>query len=86
MIAFALAGIAVGAILGSQFAVCALIPAIMYALAISLGSALVRDGIPGATISELVVLLAFLQIGYLCGALLRLYTVEREKGRWWFPS
>ena len=81
MIAFALAGIAVGAILGSQFAVGALIPTIIYALTIGLGNALARDGVPGPTISELVVLLTFLQIGYLCGALLRLYSVKPEKGR-----
>ena len=68
MILFALTGTVIGAILGSQFTVHALIPAAMCALTIGMGSTFLHGGLLGPTVNELAVVLTFLQIGYIVGA------------------
>jgi hypothetical protein len=66
MIAFAMTGILIGAILGVRFTVLAIIPAMTFALTVGLASAVAR-GLSGPTICELTTLIAFLQAGYLFG-------------------
>jgi hypothetical protein len=68
MIPLALSGILIGAILGMRFTILALMPAMTCALTIGVANTVMRGGLFGPTIIELAVLLAFVQIGYLCGA------------------
>src|SRR5262245_42718437 len=68
MTPFALVGLTVGIILGSRFTVHAVVPAMIYALAIGVGGALVRRDLYVAAMIELSILLALLQAGYLLGA------------------
>ena len=71
MMPFALAGIFIGAILGTRCTVLALIPAMTCALIIAGVSSVTAGGALGLTVIELAWLLACLQIGYLGGAALR---------------
>ena len=68
-IVFALGGIIIGMVLGSQFTVLAVLPASICAVIIGTGSALVgmSSGQTASAISEMALLLAFLQAGYFLG-------------------
>lgn len=82
MLLFMVSGALIGAVLGTQFTVVALIPAMMFALIIAVASTLTGGGAFGPTIIELALLSAGLQIGYLGGAGLRfaLYrNIKRER-------
>ena len=65
---FALAGMLIGAILGINFSVLALIPAMACALAIALATSILGSGV---SIAWLICLLTGLQVGYVAAASLR---------------
>jgi hypothetical protein len=67
MIAFAMTGILIGAILGVRFTILAIIPAMTFALTVGLAGAIARGGLSDPTMSQLATLIAFLQAGYLFG-------------------
>jgi hypothetical protein len=68
MMIFALAGTLIGAILGINFSVLALIPAMACALVIALATSLLGGGV---SVACLVCLLAGSQVGYVAAAGLR---------------
>ena len=53
LIAFAMTGIFIGAMLGVRFTILAIIPAMTLALTVGLASAVARGGLSGPTMSEL---------------------------------
>ena len=68
MMIFALAGTLIGAILGLNFSVLALIPATACALVIALATSLLGGGVSAACV---ICLLAGSQVGYIAAAALR---------------
>jgi hypothetical protein len=79
MVVFIATGLLVGGLLGTRFTIGALIPATVLALAATaLGWALHGNQ---WSVLPLITLLVFLQIGYVCGAALRLIVVPLEMVR-----
>ena len=68
MIPFALFGSLIGAIVGTRFLILTLIPVMTCAVIIGVTSSVLHNSAIGPTIIELAVLLAFIQIGYVCTA------------------
>ena len=76
MIIFIGSGLVIGGLLGARFAVLALIPAAGCALtAAALGWAW-QARAPDWSLLHLIVLLVFLEVGYLCGGGLRLFVAS----------
>jgi hypothetical protein len=69
---FFVGGLLIGGLLGARFTVLALVPGLIVAL----GLAAIAGGSGGGAVGwsvHLVVLVVFLQVGYVCGAALRLF-------------
>ena len=81
MIPFALFGALIGAIVGTRFVILTLIPVMTCAVIIGVSSSVLHNSAIGPTIIELAVLLAFIQIGYVCSAALTLGWTERSSNR-----
>ena len=77
----AISGTLIGAVLGIRFIALVLVPATLCAVAIAGGIWLVSGGALGLTIAELALFVTCLQIGYLCGAALRLSLVLTRGSR-----
>jgi hypothetical protein len=73
MTAFILSGLFIGALIGTRLTVLALLPAAASALGIAAAASMLRGGAHDWTALHLTALLLFLQIGYLCGAGLRMF-------------
>src|SRR5215470_14704404 len=78
---FAISGTLIGAVLGSWFIALVLVPATLFAVVMAGGIWLVSGGAMGLTIAELALFVTCLQMGYLCGAALRLSLVLRRGSR-----
>ena len=81
MLPFALAGMLIGAVLGTRLTVLALIPAMMGGLVLAGAIAITRELAFGATIIDLALVLASVQVGYFGGAAARLW-FDPIGGRW----
>lgn len=73
MTVFVLSGLFIGSLLGARLTVLALLPAAACALGIAAAVSMLREGAHDWTALQLAALLVFLQIGYLCGAGLRMF-------------
>ena len=72
MIVFVLSGLFIGGLIGARLTVFALLPAAACALGIAAAVSMLRAGAHDWTAFQLAAVLVFLQIGYLCGAGLRM--------------
>ena len=77
MIVFIGSGLFLGGLLGTRFTVLALIPGAACALSIAALAWAWGAKAPDWSLLDLIALLVFLQIGYLCSAGLRLLVVQR---------
>jgi hypothetical protein len=73
MAVFILSGLIIGGLVGTRLTVLALLPAAACAVVIAAMVSLLRLGVHDWTVLEVTALLAFLQIGYLAGAALRMF-------------
>jgi hypothetical protein len=73
MTVFVLSGLFIGGLIGTRLTVLALLPAAACALGIAAAVSVLRAGVHDWTALQLTALLLFLQIGYLCGAGLRMF-------------
>jgi hypothetical protein len=73
MTVFVLSGLFIGSLIGARLTVLALLPAAACTLGIAAAVSVLRAGAHDWTALELTALLLFLQIGYLCGAGLRMF-------------
>jgi len=79
MMPFALAATLIGVVIGQRFTMAALIPTMAFTLVIA-GTMRIIDGAPfGATMTDLVMFLICLQIGYYGGAGIRFSRRVRTK-------
>ena len=73
MAVFILSGLFIGGFIGTRLTVLALLPAAAFTIAIAATISILRLGAHDWTALEVTALLVFLQIGYLCGAALRMF-------------
>ena len=73
MTVFVLSGLFIGGLIGARLTVLALLPAAACALGIAAAVSMLRAGAHDWSAFHLTALLVFLQIGYLCGAGLRMF-------------
>jgi hypothetical protein len=73
MVVFILSGLFMGGLIGTRLTVLALLPAAACALGIAAAVSVLHIGTHNWTALDVTVLLVFLQIGYLCGAGLRMF-------------
>jgi hypothetical protein len=78
MIVFIGAGLLVGGLLGARFTVMALVPAVVLSLSAVALAWVGHGGAPDWGMLHVLVLVLFLQVGYACGAGLRLFVVPLE--------
>jgi|SRR5580692_4861785 hypothetical protein len=81
MIVFIGSGLLIGGLLGTRLTILALIPAAVLAVGIAAFSGITQVSAAGWNLSHLIVLLVFLQIGYLGGAGLSLCAVPMRVAR-----
>jgi hypothetical protein len=73
MAVFVLSGLFIGGLIGAQLTVLALLPAVGCTVAIAAMVSILRVGAHDWTAIDVAALLGFLQIGYLCGAGVRIF-------------
>ena len=73
MAVFILSGLFIGGLIGTRLTVFALLPAAACAVAIAATVSILHLGAHGWSVLEVTALLVFLQLGYLCGAALRMF-------------
>jgi hypothetical protein len=73
MTPFILSGMLIGGLIGARLTVLALLPAAACTVAVAAMVPILRVGGLGWTALDLMALLGFLQIGYLCGAGVRIF-------------
>ena len=73
MTVFVLSGLFIGSLIGARLTVLALLLAAACTLGIAAAVSMLRAGVHDWTALHLTALLVFLQIGYLCGAGLRMF-------------
>jgi hypothetical protein len=73
MTVFILSGLLIGGLIGTRLTVLALLPAVAGTVAIAATVSILRVGAHDWTALEVTALLGFLQIGYLCGAGVRIF-------------
>jgi hypothetical protein len=73
MMVFILSGLLMGGLIGARFTVLALLPAAACTVGIAAAVSMLRPGAHDWTALDVTALLLFLQIGYLCGAGLRMF-------------
>ena len=78
MLTFVGAGLLIGGVLGSRLTVLALIPVLAFVLSVA---ALAWMGAGDWNWAHLIALVVFLQIGYVCGAALRLFVAPAGLAR-----
>ena len=77
MTVFILSGRLMGGLIGARRTVLALLPAAACTVGIAAAVSILRPGADDGTALDVTALLLFLQIGYLCGAGLRVYVRPR---------
>jgi hypothetical protein len=73
MTVFILSGLFMGGLIGARRTVLALVPAAACAIGIAASVSILRPGAYDWTALDVTALLVFLQVGYLCGAGLRIF-------------
>lgn len=80
MTIFILAGLFIGGLIGARLTVLALLPAAAGTIGIAALASMLHAGAHDWTALDVTALLLFLQIGYLCGASLRVFVRLRMVG------
>jgi len=75
MATFILSGLLIGGLIGTRLTVLALLPAAACTLAIAGTMSMLGPGAHDWTVSDVTPLLVFLQVGYLCGACVRVFVL-----------
>ena len=73
MTVFILSGLFIGGLIGTRLTVLALLPAAVCTIVVAATVSILRVGAHDWTALEVTALLVLLQIGYLCGAALRMF-------------
>ena len=73
MTVFILSGLFIGGLIGARRTVLALLPAVVCTIGIAEAVSILRPGAHDWTAHHVTALLLFLQVGYLCGAGLRMF-------------